>query len=129
MTLYVVVDLNGQKALLITDREADAREMAEKEKGAVLETENVLLSNGAQCMVSMAYEESCVEESVRITLRDKGVDENVDPTGFEELAASIAADAYSEMSKYGTSEDYEIDEAIKAHVEEISALLAKSEKD
>lgn len=127
MILYAVVDQKGQKALFITDREANARAIAEKEKGTVLETENVLLSDVAKYDIAADYEEDCVRESVRITLREKGIDEDVDPAGFEELAASIASDAYHEMSKYGTSEDYEIDEAMKAHAAEVSALLAKSE--
>lgn len=125
MTLYAVI--KDQKLLLITDCEADAQAMAEKEKGVALETDNIQLSNGAQADISASYEMSCVEESVRTVLREKGIDEDADPAGFEELAASIAADAYRSMIKYDTDEEYSIDEAMKEHAAEVSALLEKSE--
>lgn len=129
MILYAVVNLKDQKMFLITDSKSAAQqtanEMGNPEENTILSTSNIDLSNGAQAEVSMSYEESCVEESVRTALRRKGIDEDACPAEFERLAADIAADAYHDMLKYDVDEEYAIDEAMKAHEKEISALLAE----
>lgn len=129
MVLYVAIDFRNKKVLCVSSHEAaiKSHQIASSEEYVVLSTSNVILGNAAQAEVSMSYEESCVQESVRTALREKGVDENTNPVEFEKLAADIASDAYHDMLHYDVDEEYAIDEAIKKHDDKILALHAEEE--
>ena len=130
MTLYALIDTKNQKLMLISDSKKEAQFWTKGNDGyIVLSTDNISLSSAAKASVSMDYDEDCVKETVCTTLQEKGIDKNADSGPFDDLASTISAEAYRSMIKYDTSEEYEIEEAMKNHAEEISRLLEKTEVD
>lgn len=129
MTLYGVIDLKNKKIMYITDVKALADSAKNSGEYIVLSTDEIYLSSAARSEISMAYDADCVEESVCTALREKGIDEDVDPAAFNALASDIASEAYRSMVKYDESEDYAIEVAMKDREKEISRLQAMSEKD
>lgn len=115
MTLYALIDTKNQKLMLISDSKKEVQFWTKGNDGyIVLSTDNISLSSAAKASVSMDYDEDCVKETVCTTLQEKGIDTNADSGTFDDLASTIAAEAYRSMIKYDTSEEYEIEEAMNS---------------
>lgn len=117
MKIFAAFDLTHNSLIIASDkREVVEQEVKGMENIQILETENLVLSDGAKCLIYEDYEYECLRDTVDCTLHEKGLD------GPDEVIDEITSDAQHDISKYDVDEDYAIEEAISAHRAALTCL-------